>query len=72
MSKANKNPPPIKWRNNPLDYNYPRTSKDAFGFDIGDGELEFPAKGRRGKDVGLLVFVLALFWGAALILVLDL
>lgn len=62
MSKANKNPPPIKWRNNPLDYNYPRTSKEAFGFDIGEEELEFKEEVKRSAWVWVawLFFVLVL------------
>jgi len=56
MSKT-KTPPPVKWRYNPLDYNYPRTSKDAFGYDIKDGELEFVQETRSDTDVWVVCVV---------------
>lgn len=54
---------PIKWRNNPLDYNYPRTSRDAFGYGIKDGELELPkSKGTSDWVYVLVLMVVLLFW----------
>lgn len=60
MSKASKNPPPIKWRNNPADYGFPRSSKEAFGFEIKDGELEFKEEVKRGAWVWVVGLVLVL------------
>lgn len=35
-----KTPAQVKWRDDPRDYQYPRTSRDAFGYDLRDEDFE--------------------------------
>ena len=63
-----KQPAPIKWRNNPNDYSFPRSSKEAFGYEFTEDDFNEPLEKRAEyAPVIALTIVLGLWVLIALI-----
>lgn len=52
-----KQPAPIKWRNNPNDYSFPRSSKEAFGYEFSEDDFETDTLQRVGDNGDMLVAI---------------